>query len=147
MQTIYHDVELHHVMAAQAASDTGTVNSDAIATGDCDGVAFLVTLGAMVSGSNVSAKLTGRLVAGTGSWVDVPDAAAAFESDGTDDVEMLIELRRPNPWAEVRCEITRADQNATIDAVTALKYKPASRPVSQPAEMAAKAYVLGGAPA
>ena len=146
METIYHDSEIHRVLGSQVAADTGTVETDAVATGDCDGVAFIVSFGDMVSGANVSMQITGRTTAGTGSWLNLPGAVVAFESDATDDVVGLVEIKRPNPWAEVRLEITRADQNAEIDGVTAVVYKGQGRPVSQPAEVVARSFTLGGYP-
>ena len=146
MQSIYHDCKVHRVMDSKIAADTGTVESDPVATGDLDGVAFAVSLGDMTSGATVTAKVTGRVKAGEGAWLDVPDAEASLDSDGTDDEVMLVELRRPNPWAEVRLEITRADQNAEIDGVLALAYRPQSRPVTQPDEVSAASYTLGGYP-
>ena len=147
MQTIIHDAKLHRVLDSKPAADSGALESAPIATGDLDGLAFIVATGANTSGGTIAVRAEGRAKAGEGDWAEIPGALVEYTSDGTDDVLLLLEIRRPNGWGEIRAKVTRGEQNTEIDGVIAVAYKPQSRPVEQPDTVAAAEFVLGGYPA
>lgn len=121
--------------AAGATDITGTV----IDTANFEGVAFIVQLGAIVSGAVTSIKVQECATSG-GTFTDVTGATLTIADTDDEDIK-VIDYRRP---AEryVLLYVDRATQNATLSAIAAL-YGSRDKIVTQVAASTAVVGVSG----
>lgn len=92
-----------------------------------DGVIFIITFGAIVSGAVTSIK------AQQGEASNMSDAADLLGSgqtiaDTDDNKTFFIDLYKPSD-RYVRALVSRATQNATVQHITAIQYKGSKLPV------------------
>jgi hypothetical protein len=118
MQLSKH-TKLQRVENAVAAGTTA-VESDVVDVAGYEGVMFVIALGAIVSGAVTSAK------AQQGAASDLSDAADLLGTSvtiaDTDDNKLVyLDVNQPRE-RYVRCLVSRATQNATVDGITAILY-------------------------
>lgn len=118
--------------AAGATDITGTV----IDTAGFEGVAFIVQLGAIVSGAVTSIKVQECATSG-GTFTDVTGATLTIADTDDEDIK-VIDYRRPTQ-RYVLLYVDRATQNATLTAIAAL-YGSRDKIVTQ---VAASTVVIG----
>lgn len=110
--------------AAGATDITGAT----IDTANYEGVAFVVQLGAIVSGAVTALKLTECDTSG-GTYTDVASTSITVADDDDNEVRYL-DYHRPAK-RYVKLYVDRATQNATLTAV-AIKYGAKAQPFDQP---------------
>ncbi len=118
--------------AAGSTDITGTV----IDTASFEGVAFIVQLGAIVSGAVTSIKVQECATSG-GTFTDVTGATLTIADTDDEDIK-VIDYRRPTQ-RYVLLYVDRATQNATLTAIAAL-YGSRDKIVTQ---VAASTVVVG----
>lgn len=118
--------------AAGSTDITGTV----IDTASFEGVAFIVQLGAIVSGAVTSIKVQECATSG-GTFTDVSGATLTIADTDDEDIK-VIDYRRPSQ-RYVLLYVDRATQNATLTAIAAL-YGSRDKIVTQ---VAASTVVVG----
>lgn len=125
------NTELQRVAGAQAAAQT-TVTSDLVDSAGYDGVTFIVSVNDMTASAEITATAQGGN-ASDGSDASDLVATATYTATGADDGDgklLAVEVFRPR-HRYVRLKVARATANSSLDAIVALKAKPAEAPVTQ----------------
>jgi len=95
-----------------------------------DGVIFVASFGTMVSGSEIDLIVAHSDTNSTGD-MDKTEAEASATSDGTDDVQLIVDVYRPQKrYLEAQVEIDTED--AEIENVIAIQYRGSKMPIEQP---------------
>lgn len=99
------------------------VDSEAIPYKDCEGLLILVTIGAMVAGATLDAKLQYSADGSTG-WTDIAGSAQTQVADTGDDKMIAWDVKWPqDDYSHIRVAFTRGNgANTTIEALHVLKY-------------------------
>lgn len=125
------------ITVTAGAAGTTDINSSVVDLSDCEGVAFLLQMGAIVSGAVTSAKVQ------QGDASDLSDAAdlagSAQTIADTDDEEVFVFDVRRATKRYVRLVVDRGTQNATCSAV-AIRYGVRSQPVTHGTGVNAEAF-------
>ena len=108
------------------AAGTTAVNSSSVDTKGFGAVEFVVAMGAIVSGAATSLKLQGS--ANDSDWSDLEGTAQTIADDADNKVFIADVLLPQHRY--VRCVVSRATQNATVDGITALQYRAINEPVT-----------------
>jgi hypothetical protein len=112
--------------AAAATDITGTT----IDTANFDGVAFVVQLGAIVSGAVTSLKVQVGDQSNMSDAADVTGLTLTVADTDDEDIKVLDYHRPAGRYVRLYCD--RATQNATLSAIAQL-YHASSQPASQTA--------------
>jgi hypothetical protein len=120
------EVKILKVKAASAAG-TSAINSDTVDTLGYKNVAFITTVGAIVTGATTSIKLEHDDASGMGTVADVSGKSIAI-ADDDDNQSFLLSYNVEKRY--VRCTVSRADQNATVGEIYALLYNAGIRPIT-----------------
>lgn len=104
-----------------------------------DGVCFIITFGAIVSGAVTSIK------AQQGEAANLSDAADLLGSgqtiaDTDDNKTFFIDIYKPSD-RYVRAIVSRATQNATVQHITAIQYKGSKCPVTHGTDVAGELHI------
>lgn len=135
MQLAKH-IKLQRVKTAQAAG-TSAISSDVVDTAGYEGVLFIIAMGAIVAGAVTSAKAQQGAASDLSDAADLEGSSVAIADDADN---KLVYLDVANPRERyVRCAVSRATQNATVDSITAILYGPRVLPTTHDA-----ASVAGG---
>jgi hypothetical protein len=124
MATALEEIKIVKVKAASAAGTTA-IESDAVDLADYDGVLFLTTVGAIVTGGVQSMKVQHGDT--TTPATDVTDLSHTVEDDDDNNSYALDFVRKDKRYA--RCVISRATQNSTWGEIYALLYGAKLKPV------------------
>jgi len=131
MRTLTENVRFTRISNAVAPGVT-VVNSASVDMTGFESVTFIVSLGAIVAGAATSVNAQ--------SSTDDGDADAFADLAGTgvtvadDDDNQVVVLEVHNPRERyVRCVVSRATQNSTVDGIVALQGGPKAAPVTQDA--------------
>jgi hypothetical protein len=101
------------------------------------GVSFLVEMGAIVAGAATSAKLqqSSEVDGAVDTFADIAGSSVTI-ADTDDNKVIVIELC--NPAKEfIRCVVSRATQNSTVEGITAVVFGAERRPPTHGATMGA----------
>lgn len=110
------------------AAGTTTVNSSSVDMTSFDNVQFLVAFGAIVDGGSQSCKLQQSSDDGSAdAWADL-EGTKITVADDDDNQLVILDLSRPREKF-VRCVVSRATQNSTIDGIVAQQYNGQVEPV------------------
>ncbi len=116
-------------VALAEAAGIGTYNSGSVNVEGFDGVAFVISFGAIVIGSVITVQL--QESSDNATWANVGAAisytASAAQAAGK---FIIADLLRPASQY-VRAVVTVATANATIQSGTAVQYTGKNNPVSQ----------------
>lgn len=135
-------VEFTRVSSALIAGST-VHNVTAYDMSGYEGVAFLVNMGALTTGTVVNAHIEMATSSG-GTYSDISGSAAnLLSTQFSDDAWLITEAYRPRDrW--VRCVIDRASANAVINSVMMARYGANQSAVTHStAGIAAVTFVLG----
>lgn len=124
------NVKLTRVSNAVAAGTT-EVDSSVIDMQGFEGVAFTVAFGAIVAGAATTVKLQHGDAANLSDAADLAGTGITV-ADTDDNTLVIAEIFQPTK-RYVRCVVTRATQNSTVDAIIAAQYQPKVKPVTQDA--------------
>jgi hypothetical protein len=123
------NVKISHVLGYFAAAQTNK-DCDIIDMQGYDGVIFVASFGTMVSGSEIDLIVAHSDTNSTGD-MDKTEAEASATSDGTDDVQLIVDVYRPQKrYLEAQVEIDTED--AEIENVIAIQYRGSKMPIEQP---------------
>lgn len=111
------------------AAGTTAIESASIDTSGFDGVSFVVATGAIVSGAVTSIKLQGS--ADDADWSDLEKTGQTIADDDDNKVFVADVLLPTHKY--IRCVVSRATQNATIDSIVAMQYRASHEPVEHDA--------------
>lgn len=112
----------------EGAAGTTDITTDTVDTAGYDGVAWIVTLGAITANAVTSLKLQQDSDSAMGTAADL-EATAITIADDDDGQLVLTEVMRPQE-RYVRMIIDRGTQNAVVENVTAILYKAAEQPIT-----------------
>ena len=130
MSNITKSAKLTRVINFTAAGTT-TVNSSIIDMKGFDSVTFLVGFGAIVAGAVTSVKVQQGAASNMSDAADL--AGTGVTVADTDDNRILaIEVNQPRE-RYLRCVVSRATQNSTIDFGLAQQSKAGTEPVTHDA--------------
>ena len=124
------NVKISRVLGYNAASTTNRKGSIIDMQG-YDGVVFVATFGTMLTTSEIDLIIAQSDTNNTSAMAkSVAEASAT--SDGTDNVQLIVDVYRPTKrYLEAQVEIDTA--NALIEGVIAIQYRGSKMPISQPA--------------
>lgn len=142
MQAISKDCTIRRVHGAEGAGQTN-IDTGSVDARPYDSVTFIVTLGAITTGGVVKVKAQGRKEYDSGSWVTLDGEAAFTSADGTDNRQLVLEVRRP-VWSELRAHVERDEENVAIESVVAICSAPQNRPAAIGPDVEDRTIVLGG---
>lgn len=109
------------VTTAAGAAGTSAITSSAVNMAGCDGVLFIVTLGAIVSGAVTSLKIQQSSDdGGSDNYSDVEGTNQTI-ADTADNTTLYVDMARPGKQY-LKLVISRATQDATVGGVTAIQY-------------------------
>jgi hypothetical protein len=108
------------------AAGTTAINSSSVDTKGFAAVEFLVAMGTIVSGAATSLKLQGS--DDDSNWDDLEGTSQTI-ADDDDNTVFIADVLLPQ-HRYVRCVVSRATQNATVDGIIALSYRAAAEPVT-----------------
>lgn len=115
--------------ATEGTAGTTDINTDIVDTAGYDGVAWIVTFGAITSGAVTSVKIQQGAAANMSDAADLEGTAITVADD--DDAQMaLTEVIKPTE-RYVRLVVDRGTQNAVVENVTAILFKGSVLPVTQ----------------
>lgn len=100
------------------AAGQATTNTTGVDTSDCDGVLFIVSIGAIVATGTVT--VTVGESDNNSDYTAVTGASIAYDSD--DDNKLAVLDVRNHSKRYLRVTIVTATANGTIDGVVAVKY-------------------------
>lgn len=127
MYNILSRCKLTRVSNAVAAG-TSAVNSSVVDMSGFDGVTFQVAVGAIVSGAATSLKIQQGQESDGSDMADL--AGSSITIGDTDDNKLFaVEIVQPRE-RYLRCVVSRATQNATIDSITAIQSVAAEEPTT-----------------
>lgn len=138
MFTHYNRIEQVSTVAAGAAASTA-LTSSVVDTAGYDGVLFVVPFGPIVTGAVTSIKAQQDTVVGMGSAADIAGSNQTV-ADDADNRTFVIDIKRPRERF-VQCVVSRATQNATVGAITAILYNSTLTPVSHGSTVAVESFV------
>lgn len=122
------------------AAGTTAINGSAVDMAGYEGVLFIITFGAIVSGAATSIKAQQDVVSGMGSAADLAGSNQTI-ADTDDDKTFYIDIKSPRERF-VRAVVSRATQNATVGSITAIQYGARTQPVAaHGANVAGEAFV------
>lgn len=110
------------------AAGTTDINGSAIDMSGWEGVLFIISFGAIVSGAVTSIKAQQDTASGMGSAADLLGTAQTI-ADTDDDKTFYIDIKNPRE-RYVRAVVDRGTQNATVGNITAIQYGPRTAPVA-----------------
>lgn len=127
------NVKWTRVSNAVAAGVT-EVDSSVINMSDFEGVVFQVAFGAIVAGAATTIKIQQGTKSDASDMADVAGSHITV-ADSADNQIFLTDVYQVDPAAGqyVRCVVTRATQNSTVDSITAIQYKPRYKVTTQDA--------------
>lgn len=131
-----HSIFIASTTTAGAAG-VSTITSSAVDTAGYDGVLFIVPFGAIVSGAVTSIKVQQCDTTG-GSYADLTGTSQTI-ADTDDDKLFYVDVFRPQEQF-LKLIVSRATQNATVGGIIALKYRGATRPVTQGTNVSGEAF-------
>ena len=116
-----------------AAAATTDVTSTSVDMKGFDSVSFVVLMGAITGSAVTSAKLQGSHDNATWTGVngDLTGTSVTIADDDDGQV-FVLDLDRP-VFRYIRCILDRGTQNAVLDGILAIQYKPDVQPCVQPA--------------
>lgn len=117
-----HQFETKVVRVSNAvAAGTTAINSDVVDTQGYDGVEFLVPFGAIVTNGVQSVKAQSGDQSDLSDAADMSGSSITVEDDDDNKVARVNVIRPLKRY--VRCVVSRATQNSTVDAIIAILYK------------------------
>jgi hypothetical protein len=140
MQPI-HDLKIVLHSAAVAAGASDITPSSGINCAGYGGVTFIVSFGAIVTGAATTVKAQSSSDDGSGDAYDDIAGSAVTVADTYDGKLVLLNVSEPDEQY-VRCIVTRATQNATVNSIVAILHSPKQRPVTQDSNIAASKSIL-----
>ena len=102
---------------------------------------FIVSFGAIVTGAATTVKAQSSSDDGSGDAYDDIAGSAVTVADTYDGKLVLLNVSEPDEQY-VRCIVTRATQNATVNSIVAILHSPKQRPVTQDSNIAASKSIL-----
>lgn len=143
MKNLMSDAELIRHSNAVVAGTTDIEPAAGVDTADCEGVLFIVSLGAITAGAVTSVKAQQSSAAdGAGdAFADLEGSEIAV-ADDDDNQLVYVDVRRPTERF-VRCVVARGTENAVVDGITAIKYGLRKRPATQGATVVGGKIVAG----
>jgi hypothetical protein len=134
--SILHDIKPVFHYGAAAAAQTAVEPTNGVDTHGFGGIAFLVAIGAVDSGSvtTIYAEMSSDDGVGDG-WEEIKSTSIVVPDDGDDSLYFL-DINHP---AEryVRCVVTRATADSALTSVMAILYDPRTKPCALAANTAA----------
>lgn len=133
-----HNVSVSRAMDSQAAGTSTPLNGATIDMQGWDGILFVAIFGAIVAGALTAFKVQ------QGQASNMSDAADLLGSgitiaDDQDNKVAVSDIYRPQE-RYVRAVVTRSTQNATVDAVIAIRYRGRKAPSALDATVIAAEY-------
>jgi hypothetical protein len=129
MQNLGKNVEIQ-VAASASAAGTSAVTSAAIDLQGYEGVMVLVKFGAIVSGAVTSIKLQQSSDDGGSDAYSDLEGTSQTVADDDDNLVFAIDCYQPSK-RYIKCVVTKATQNSTVESILAIKYGPREKPVTQ----------------
>jgi len=128
MQNLTKDAKISRVSNAVAAGVT-TINSSSVDMQGFESVTFAVAFGTIVAGAVTSVKVQSSSDDGSSdAFADLTDTSVTVADDADNGVT-FVEVVRPRE-RYVRCVVSRATQNSTVDAILAFQTCPRELPVT-----------------
>lgn len=116
------------ITTTAGAAGTSAINGSAIDMAGWEGVLFIFTFGAIVSGAVTSIKVQQDTVSGMGTAADLAGSGQTI-ADTDDDKTFYIDIKSPRERF-VRPVVSRATQNATVGSITAIQYGARTAPTA-----------------
>lgn len=139
MQNLTKDAKLSRVSNAVAAGTT-TINSTSIDMQNFESATFIVAFGAIVAGAVTSIKVQQSSDNGSSdAWADLTGTSVSV-ADTDDNGLKFVEIARPRE-RYVRCVVSRATQNATVDGIVAIQTNAREMPVTHASGVAGELHV------
>lgn len=124
---LLENIKIVRVSAAVAAGSADS-NGTAVDMQGYDGVVFVASIGAIVTGAVASLKAQQGAQAGGGDAADLAGTSVVI-ADDQDGKCAILDIYRPTD-RYVRPVVMRATQNVTIDSVVAILYNGRKAPVA-----------------
>ena len=129
MGNLIEQVKISQVITpTNGAAGTSDINSSILDMSGFQGVAFVVTMGAITSGAVTSIKVQQGAAADMSDAADLEGSAQTI-ADTDDEKVFVSDVFRPRE-RYVRLVVDRGTQNAVVSAANALQYGPMKTPVS-----------------
>lgn len=125
------------ITVTNGAAGTTDIESSVVDTSDCEGVVFILQMGAIVSGAVTSAKVQQGAASNLSDAADLTGTSQTI-ADTDDDEVFVFDVRRPRE-RYVRLYVDRGTQNATCSAI-AIKYGVRNQPVTHGTGVNAEAF-------
>ncbi len=139
LNNLLENAEIVVVENAVAAGVTTITPGAGVDTDDCEGVLFLVTMGAITSGAATSIKI--QQSADDSSYADL-EGSSVTVADDDDELVIAIDVFRPTDRYLLPL-VLRATQNSVLEGIVAIKYTLRKSPATQGATVA-NTLVLAG---
>lgn len=123
------NIKVSRVLGYHAAGTTDR-KASIVDMQNYDGVVFVATFGTMTSSSKILLKVGSATTNDTSAMADTVATTGQKTSDGTDDVQLVLDVYRPAK-RYLEAQITIADANALIEGIVAIQYKGSKMPVTQ----------------
>jgi hypothetical protein len=120
---------------AVAAGTSQIAPAAGVSCKSANGIAFLVEMGAITAGAVTSAKLqqSSEVDGATDTFADIAGSSVTI-ADTDDNKVIVLELAHPAKEF-IRCVVSRATQNATVEGITAILIGAQVRPPTRGATM------------
>lgn len=131
MLTFGEETKLTRVSNAVAAGTTD-VNSASVDMQGFDAVAFVVAFGTITAGAATSIKVQQSSDDGSADdWTDL-EGTGVTVADDDDNQIAVVDVTHPSK-RHLRCVVDRGTQNAVVDGIVAVQYRPDSVPTTHDA--------------
>ena len=138
IQSILKDCAIDYVEAA-AVAGTSLLTSDVLDMAGWDGCCFIAALGDVTASSALALTALGH-TANAASGAAITGAAASFTAGASDADSKLLVVDVVRPVKRyIYATLARADQNAVVNGIIAIRYRGAKSPVTQGSTVIASA--------
>lgn len=136
MESLLYGAKFDKTSVAAGAATSAITGGDILDLAGFDSVCAIAILGEVTAASVVTLKaFTGDAAAlGDGAYETATATKTAAGND-TDNTLLILDVVKPGK-RYVRFDLTRADQNAVLDGIIAIRYNARTIPVTQGADVA-----------
>lgn len=144
IESLVKEVVFDRIKVNQVAGTSDTITSDAVDTAGCEGVCFLVTLGAITSTGTATCKLQQSSDNDADGYSDIEGSSKANSGDSATTKQIVIEIKNPQK-RYLKLLVTRAVANVVVDSITALKFGNKKLPITDDASVDGTLLLVGPA--
>lgn len=135
IESLVKEVVFDRIKVNQVADTTDVITSDAVDAAGCEGVCFVVTLGAITATGTATCKLQQSSDdAVSDAYSDIEGSSKANSGDAATTKQIIIEIKNPQK-RYLKLLITRATANVAVDSITALKFGNKVLPITDDASV------------